>query len=154
MAKPARAPRPELARLRREAGLTQQQLASALGLKSARAIKAWENGDYAPSMHYALPLARLLGVPVQAVVEAVAGPDPWRVGAAPERSAAPSEPLARANAGSSARAPTDCSGRHTHEDLPAETLTALRFHLAELNRLVDQLQRAYSADPPNEVDPG
>jgi DNA-binding XRE family transcriptional regulator len=56
--------------------MSQAQLAAALGLSSPRAIKAWESGAYAPSMSYALPLARVLGVPVQEVVEAVAGPDP------------------------------------------------------------------------------
>ena len=71
-----RSPRPHLVRLRQNAGLSQAQLAAALGLSSSRAIKAWESGAYAPSMSYALPLARVLGVPVQAVVEAVAGPDP------------------------------------------------------------------------------
>ena len=76
-----RSPRPHLVRLRQNAGLSQAQLAAALGLRSPRAIKAWESGAYAPSISYVLPLARVLGVPVQEVVEAVAGPDPgaWTV---------------------------------------------------------------------------
>jgi DNA-binding XRE family transcriptional regulator len=76
MEKHARSVRTELVRLRNEAGLSQQQLAAALGLKSSRAVKAWERGEYAPSMAYALPLARVLGVPLQDVVEALAGPEP------------------------------------------------------------------------------
>jgi hypothetical protein len=40
-----------------------------------RAVKAWESGAYAPSMSHAFPLARVLGVPVHEVIEAVAGPD-------------------------------------------------------------------------------
>jgi DNA-binding XRE family transcriptional regulator len=71
----SRAPRPELVRLRRQAELTQQQLADALGLQSARPIKAWERGDYAPSITQALPLARVLGVSLEEVVLAIAGPD-------------------------------------------------------------------------------
>jgi putative transcriptional regulator len=72
---PSRSPRPELVRLRRQAGLTQQQLADALGLQSARPVKAWERGDYAPSITLALPLARALGVPLEEVILAIAGPD-------------------------------------------------------------------------------
>ena len=71
-----RSPRPDLVRLRQNAGLSQAQLAAALGLRSPRAIKAWESGAYAPSISYAVPLARVLGVPLQEVVEAVVGPDP------------------------------------------------------------------------------
>jgi transcriptional regulator with XRE-family HTH domain len=71
-----RSPRPDLVRLRQNAGLSQAQLAAALGLSSPRAIKAWESGAYAPSMSHAVPLARVLGVPLQEVIEAVAGPDP------------------------------------------------------------------------------
>jgi DNA-binding XRE family transcriptional regulator len=78
-------------RLRQNAGLSQAQLAAALGLRSPRAIKAWESGAYAPSMSYAVPLARVLGVPVQEVVEAVAGPDP---GADQTLSAATTGPVA------------------------------------------------------------
>jgi DNA-binding XRE family transcriptional regulator len=55
--------------------LTQQQLADALGLQSPRPVKAWERGDYAPSITLALPLARVLGVSLEEVVLAIAGPD-------------------------------------------------------------------------------
>lgn len=75
METPSRSPRPELVRLRRDAGLTQQQLADALGLQSARPVKAWERGDYAPSITLALPLARVLGVSLEEVILAIAGPD-------------------------------------------------------------------------------
>ena len=80
-------------RLRRNAGLSQAQLAAALGLSSPRAIKAWESGAYAPSMTYALPLARVLGVPLQEVVEAVAGPDPGADKPLPDTTPGPMEAL-------------------------------------------------------------
>jgi transcriptional regulator with XRE-family HTH domain len=61
--------------MRRAAGLTQQQLATALGLTSTRAVKAWERGDYAPSLSAARPLARALGISLEELVEAVVGPE-------------------------------------------------------------------------------
>src|SRR5215207_7391749 len=88
-----RSPRPHLVRLRQNAGLSQAQLAAALGLTSPRAIKAWESGAYAPSMSYAVPLARVLGVPVQEVVEAVAGPDPGADRNLPDATPGPMEAL-------------------------------------------------------------
>lgn len=68
-------PRPGLARLRVDAGLSQRQLADLLGLTSPRAVKAWEAGDYAPGVAQVPALARALGVSVEAVVAAVVSED-------------------------------------------------------------------------------
>ena len=160
MAKPAQTSRPELTRLRHEAGLTQQQLAEALGLKSARAIKAWETGAYAPSMSYALPLARVLGVPVEDVVEAVAGPDAGDTGAADAGAAAPgqaravSSPRRRDDAGGQTRVPREAAAISHPGALPTEMLAALTFHIEELAHLVERIQEAPSTAAPDEPEAG
>ena len=52
---------PQVRRFRREAGLTQQDLAAAVQV-SRQTIIAMERGDYAPSVYLALKVARALGV--------------------------------------------------------------------------------------------
>jgi transcriptional regulator with XRE-family HTH domain len=152
MEKPARSPRPALARLRRDAGLSQQQLAAALGLKSSRAVKAWENGEYAPSMMYALPLARVLGVSLQVVVETVAGPDPGLVGELAIGANAP-PPGSRDGEETDVRL-AGTAGPQPLGSLPPETLASVRFHITELARLVGLLQTAPPNAAPRELDGG
>ena len=50
-----------IAAMRRERGLTQRELAEALGL-SNRTISKWECGDGLPELANILPLCELLGV--------------------------------------------------------------------------------------------
>ena len=50
--------------VRREAGFTQQQLATAVQV-SRQTIIAMETGDYAPSVYLALKIARALGTTVE-----------------------------------------------------------------------------------------
>lgn len=52
-----------IARLRLKAGLTQSQLASAIGV-SKNAISAYENGEYNPSLEVAIQLSRFFDVPL------------------------------------------------------------------------------------------
>ena len=49
---------------RREAGMTQQGLAAAVGV-SRQTIIAMETGDYAPSVYLAIKVARMLGASVE-----------------------------------------------------------------------------------------
>src|SRR4051794_8955736 len=72
-----------LARLRRAARLTQKDVAAALGLKSVRAVTAWENGTYAPSFMYALQLAQVLGVSVEDLVRTIVDAKAGSPGASP-----------------------------------------------------------------------
>ncbi len=51
-------------RRRREQRLTQAELATAVGV-SRQTVIAVERGDYAPSVHLALRIARALGVTVE-----------------------------------------------------------------------------------------
>ena len=148
MEKPARSPRGALIRLREAAGLTQKQLAMALGLKSDRAVRAWEHGLYAPSIDFVLPLARLFGVPVQDVVEAIAGPDPG-AGRSPAGNSRP-RPGLRRHAGGRTLAPPNPEA--TRRPLPAETLTALTHHITELARLLDDLEAAQGTAGPRDRD--
>jgi putative transcriptional regulator len=50
--------------IRREAGLTQQSLATAVEV-SRQTIIAMETGDYAPSVYLAIKIARVLGTTVE-----------------------------------------------------------------------------------------
>jgi putative transcriptional regulator len=50
--------------VRREAGLTQQGLATAVAV-SRQTIIAMETGDYAPSVYLAIKIARTLGTTVE-----------------------------------------------------------------------------------------
>ncbi|MEU8656043.1 helix-turn-helix transcriptional regulator [Actinoplanes philippinensis] len=69
---PVRAPQagdaagPRIRAARREAGLTQQDLAAAAGV-SRQTVIAMETGDYAPSVYLALKTAQVLGVTVEAL---------------------------------------------------------------------------------------
>jgi transcriptional regulator with XRE-family HTH domain len=133
MKTPSRSPRPDLTRLRRRAGLTQRQLADALGLASVRAVSAWETGAYAPNVELVLPLARVLGVSVEEVVEAVSGADPGedRVGKEPVGDLPPAAET---------------------ELLPIEALASLAQHLDEAARLVKIVQAGFL--PANEAGSG
>ncbi len=51
---------------RKEAGLTQQQLAEAVGV-SRQTVLSLESGDYAPSVYLALAVARTLDTTVEAL---------------------------------------------------------------------------------------
>jgi putative transcriptional regulator len=51
---------------RKEAGLTQQQLADAVGV-SRQTVISMESGDYAPSVFLALAVARALDTSVEAL---------------------------------------------------------------------------------------
>lgn len=56
-----------IAKLRRQAGLTQQQVADRLRV-SFQAVSKWEKGVSAPSLELLLPLSRLLGVSADALL--------------------------------------------------------------------------------------
>jgi putative transcriptional regulator len=51
---------------RRQAGLTQQDLASAVHV-SRQTIITMESGDYAPSVYLAIKIARMLGTTVESL---------------------------------------------------------------------------------------
>ena len=55
-------------RLRREKNLTQEQMAAALGVTSA-AVSKWETGAAMPDVAMLCPLARLLGITVDALLD-------------------------------------------------------------------------------------
>jgi len=57
---------PRIRVARRDAGLTQQDLAKAVEV-SRQTIIAMETGDYAPSVYLAVKIARALGVSVEAL---------------------------------------------------------------------------------------
>jgi putative transcriptional regulator len=57
---------PRIRAARREAGLTQQDLAKAVEV-SRQTIIAMETGDYAPSVYLAVKIARALGASVEAL---------------------------------------------------------------------------------------
>lgn len=111
-----------LVRLRERSGLTQQQLAEAIGLRSARAVKAWEAGEYAPGIANVQPLARALGATVEEVVAAIAGPDPAE---------------SRHRADDAVR--TECSS--TDRSDYATALESIARQLDDLSRYVRRLQR-------------
>lgn len=58
-----------LRRARRDAGLTQQQLAAHLGCAQAT-VSAWEAGTYEPSIGALIQLSDILDVPSGAWIEA------------------------------------------------------------------------------------
>lgn len=58
---------PTIARLRRERGVTQEQLAAAVGV-SAPAVSKWETGQSYPDITLLPPLARFFGVTVDALL--------------------------------------------------------------------------------------
>ena len=60
-----------LKELRKAAGIRQNELAQALG-RTPRNVRQWENGERGLPMGMVFPLARILGVTVQRVMEAVA----------------------------------------------------------------------------------
>lgn len=51
--------------LREQKGLTQEQLAEAIGVKDARTIRFWEAGTNAPKFANLIILAQVLGVRMQ-----------------------------------------------------------------------------------------
>lgn len=108
----ASGPRPELARLRAAAGLSQRQLASILGLKSARPVLGWESGEYAPRVEQVPRLARALGVPVAVLLEAVVG----------------------------AEADADLTSSQVSRIPDPGVLEAIAYHARELERLARSLQ--------------
>ena len=64
--------------VRREAGLTQQGLATAVAV-SRQTIIAMETGDYAPSVYLAIKIARALGTTVERLWAEPDGESPDRV---------------------------------------------------------------------------
>ena len=58
--------------LRREAGLTQRELAEALGV-SRQAVSKWETGTADPSTSNLLALAKLFGVPAEELLHQATG---------------------------------------------------------------------------------
>ena len=54
--------------LRREKGLTQEQIAAALGVTSA-AVSKWETNAALPDIGMLCPLARLLGITVDVLLD-------------------------------------------------------------------------------------
>lgn len=71
-----------LARLRRQSGLTQQQLAEHLGV-SNKSVSRWETGQSAPDVFLLPTLAALLGVTVDALLAATPDPLPPPEGMGP-----------------------------------------------------------------------
>ena len=61
----------DLKEVRKARGLTQGELAKMVGVKE-RMIRAYENGENLPPVGRLVPLARALGISVQAVLEATA----------------------------------------------------------------------------------
>src|ERR687891_1646738 len=72
--------RPELARLRRLAGLTQEALAERLGV-AQQSVARWERGEFKPLLMLRPGLAELLGITVAELDELLDEPD----GRAPDR---------------------------------------------------------------------
>ena len=63
-----------IAQLRKEAGMTQEQLGNALGL-TYQSVSKWENGTTDPSTSNLLALAKLYGVGAEALLARVAKED-------------------------------------------------------------------------------
>jgi transcriptional regulator with XRE-family HTH domain len=57
-----------LKEMREKRGLTQEELAKAIGLKDKRAVSAWETGKYLPSVNAVYRLSQLFGVSVDYIV--------------------------------------------------------------------------------------
>ena len=54
-----------IARLRRQAGMTVRELQTYFGFEYPQAIYKWQHGECLPSVDNLLALARLLGVPME-----------------------------------------------------------------------------------------
>lgn len=63
-----------IAEARRAKGLTQGQLAQAIGASSNMAVSRWERGEIRPSAGHAIALARVLGTTVEALLADEAHP--------------------------------------------------------------------------------
>jgi repressor LexA len=51
-----------LKQLREKSGMTQEELAEAMGVSDARIIRFWESGKNSPNIAKLEPLAKILGV--------------------------------------------------------------------------------------------
>lgn len=60
-----------LKQLRKKKGLTQEELARAIGLKSGSSISKIENGHFVPSLRVALKISKLLEVPVEKLFDSL-----------------------------------------------------------------------------------
>lgn len=60
----------QLGKLRKIAGMTQDQLAEKLGVKRS-ALAMWETRANTPPTKYLLPLSRLLSVPVETLLQLI-----------------------------------------------------------------------------------
>lgn len=61
--------------LREQSGLTQEQLAEAIGVKESRTIRFWEAGVNAPKFANLVALARVLGIRVKDLFDFPEHPD-------------------------------------------------------------------------------
>lgn len=66
-------PYSELAKLRMQAGLTQEQLASKMGVTAVHTVSLWENGKNIPSVEKIPLLADALEVDCLTVIDAIEG---------------------------------------------------------------------------------
>ena len=63
-----------IAQLRRQAGLSQEQLGDLLGV-SRQAVSKWERGDFDPSTSNLLALAKLFGISAEELLRNVGSPE-------------------------------------------------------------------------------
>lgn len=68
----------QIARLRKEKGITQKELAEAIGV-SAAAVSKWENAGANPDVELLAPLARYFGTTTDVLLDAAAQPDEAQV---------------------------------------------------------------------------